>query len=363
MEKERKSITQTEFWKEAKRYINKKTALAIFTFLIFLVLAVLSSIPEFQLNPQEIATQKFWTKMIMSLIISATSLVCFIIIGQSSNASVQASDIYIARRDFKVSVEGIINGENEKLNAFDQRINTKFHPKAQEERIREDLNAVGLTDRRYLKLTKQELAECLKNPIEIAGKEYLDTISKKQYEVLLGIKEGRSNIKFPKYNDYLYEKSITVGKTVPEAIANQFKKRNAIMYSVAGRRMLSIIVFSVVFAMIGWSTVEIIGEDMSNAQRTFSIVWDIISKLATAISSAFIGFTEGKKFNDFDASYLQLKIQVHKAFENDRDFVPKTANELAHEKFVESKKKEVEKQNIEYAKQIGLTDSNLPIEL
>ena len=117
-----------------------------------------------------------------------------------------------------------------------------------------------------------------------------------------------------------------------------------------GSKVLAIIVVSMVFGMIGWSTVEtIVGEEDATA-RTFSIIWDILSKCGTAISSALLGFLDGGKFNDYDSDFLNEKIGVHKTYFNDKDFKPLTEEELAREEHIER----VRKANEEAAKQLGI---------
>ena len=57
--------TPEDLIKIAKKYSNKKTVLAFLSFILVLAITILSSIPEFVINPAQVLTAKFLTKLIM----------------------------------------------------------------------------------------------------------------------------------------------------------------------------------------------------------------------------------------------------------------------------------------------------------
>ena len=101
--------TPEELLKLARKYSDKKTVLAFLSFILVLAITILSSIPEFVIKPEQILTAKFITKLVMTLIIGVTALVCFILIGGTSNGLNPVSEIYKAREAFRASAKDIID--------------------------------------------------------------------------------------------------------------------------------------------------------------------------------------------------------------------------------------------------------------
>jgi hypothetical protein len=338
--------------KAAKKYSDKKTVLAFLSFIIVLAITILSSIPEFVIKPEQILTTKFLTKLLMTLIIGVTALVCFILIGGTSNGMNPVSEIYKAREAFRTSAKDIIDHY---YSAFKQWIERVRRPAKQIEVNKRVLRHIGITNLNYLDLDECDLRDLVKAPNKELGDKYgVRQITEDQFKVIMAIKEGKTSLKFLNVDDYLLEKTIGVDLTDEELLVNQFKKRNWIFSEKVGSRILILVVVAVTFGCIGWSTIQTIGEDTSVAQRTFTIIWDILTKLATAISSAFIGFIDGGKFNDFDASYLQIKSNIHVQFREDKEFKPLTEQELAKEEYIQYH----QKQEQDERKRLGL-DSHL----
>ena len=334
--------TTEDLFKMARKYSDKKTVLALLSFVMVLAITILSSIPEFVINPSQILTAKFVTKLLMTLIIGVTSLVCFILIGGTSNSLNQLSEIYRAREAFRISAKDIID---HCYSAFKQWVERVRRPAKQIEVNKRLLRHVGITNLAYLELDECDLKNLITAPNKELGDKYgVRQISKEQYEVVIAIKKGKSAMKFLGVDDYLLEKTMGIDQTDEETLVNQFKKRNWMFGEKIGSRVLILIVVAVTFGCIGWSTYNNMSGEMTAAQRVFTIIWDILTKLATATSSAFIGFYDGGKFNDFDASYLQLKINVHTQFREDKEFKPLTEQELAKEEYLKYHKDQEEKE-------------------
>lgn len=318
--------------KLAKQYSNKKTVLAILSFILILGITILSSIPEFIIQPDQILTTKFATKLIMTVIIGVVSLVCFIFISSTSNGLNPISNICRAREAFRHSAKDII--ENHYL-AFKQWVIKVRRPAKQLEVDKRELRKVGITNLAYLELNECDLRNLMVAPDKELGERYgVRQITKEQFDVIMNIKKGKSTIKFLSVDDYLLEKTMGVDQTDEEILVNQFKKRNLMFGEKISSRVLILVVVAVTFGCIKWSVDKNLEGDMDTIQRTFTIIWDILSKLFTAVSSALIGYFDGGKFNDFDANYLQIKTNVHIQYLSDKEFKPLTEQELAREEFI-----------------------------
>jgi len=347
--------TPEDIIKMAKQYSDKKTVLAFLSFILVLAITILSSIPEFVINPSQVLTTKFVTKLIMTLVIGVTSLVCFILIGGTSNSLNQVSEIYKARDSFRTSAKDIIDNH---YAAFKQWVERVRRPAKQKEVNQRVLRHIGITNMMYLDLDESTLRDLVKAPNKELGEKYgVRQITQEQFDVIMAIKTGKTAMKFLSVDDYVLEKTMGIEQTDEEVLVNQFKKRNWMFGERVGSRVLIIVVVAVTLGCIGWSTLDSMAEDMTVAQRTFTIIWDVLTKLATAISSAFIGFIDGGKFNDFDASYLQVKVNVHSQFKADKDFKPLSEQELAKEEFI----KYHQEQEAEERKRLGLDAPLIPL--
>lgn len=345
--------TKEDIFKIARKYSNKKTGLSILSFVLVLAVSVLSSIPEIMINPDQILTSKFITKLIMSLIIGTTSLVCFMMIGSNTNALNEASEIYKARTIFRDSVARIMT----QYAAFKQWVERKRRPLKQKEVNERILRNIGILNMHYLELDINDLKDLVQAPnMELAKKYGIKQITAEQCQVIMEIKSGAYAVKFLNVNDYLYEKTIGIDETDEEMLVKQYKKRTLMFTESISSKLLISIVVSVVLGIIGWSTAGNLGEDMSTTQRVFTILWDIVSKLATAAISATMGFFDGGKYNDFDARYLQVKTNVHIQYFSDEEFVPKTEKELAVEEYIQYHQQQEEEER----KRLGLSAHELP---
>lgn len=332
--------TPEDLIKVAKKYADKKTILASLSFVMVLAITILSAIPEFAIKPEQIFTLKFITKLIMTLIIGMTSLVCFILIGGTSNSLNPMSEIYKARSSFRDSAKNIIENHYSTFKQWVERIRRPDQQLKVNKRI---LRHAGITNMAYLELDECVLKDLVKAPNKELADEYgVRQITEDQFKTIMLIKNGKTSIKFLNVDDYLLETTMGIDQTDEEVLVNQFKKRNLMFGEKISSRGLILVVVAVTFGCIGWSTVQNMEGDASATQRTFTIIWDILTKLTTAISSAFIGFFDGGRFNDFDANYLQIKTNVHVQYLEDKSFKPLTEQELAKEEFIKYHQKQEE---------------------
>ena len=133
---------------QVKKYSNRKTLVSAFALFMVMVVAVVSSIPELLIDPTLIFTSKFITKLLMSMLIGTTSMLCFIFMAQTSNSESPKSKLFTSRLKFRESAEKIL--QPKEFKRFKQWVFQIRRPNQQLERYMNELNAVGLTDERVL---------------------------------------------------------------------------------------------------------------------------------------------------------------------------------------------------------------------
>ena len=346
------AMNSEEIMKKAKQFSNKKVLLSLASFLIVLAVCVLSAIPEFMINPAQIATHRFATKLLTSIMIGLTSLVCFLFIAQSVNGLNEASKIYKARLAFRTSAEDIVKN---KYKRFRQWVIRVRRPQQQEKVNKRVLASVGITDMRLLDMSEEELRALMEHSEQTKK---FKKITQEQFDVIRSIQTGKTHLQFLDVNDYLIENTMGVDQTDEELLIAQFQKRRKKFAGILSTKILIMVAMSVLLGSIGWQTLENLEEEMTEVQRTFSIIWDILSKLGTAAMSALMGFFEGVSFNDIDAGYLDIKRMVHITFNEDKNFKELTDEEEAHEEWLKEEIEINKKANEEYANKLGLRDED-----
>ena len=322
----------------AQKYNNKKTILAVISLLLVVGLGVLSAIPEFMLSPEKIRTAKFWTNTIVNIIMGLTSFICLMLIGQTSNSANKISQIYKARNVFRELAEDITKNH---YNAFRQWLNKVFHPSQQKEKNIALLHSVGISNLKYLDLDIEEI----KN-LETTPTKELKKLTKEQIKALVDIKTGKTAIRFTDCNAYLSESKSLTYQVPAERIANQYRTTVASVGATVLSRLILMVGIAVAFGLIGWSTIQ----DISDGERVATIVWNILARLFTTFTNAFMGYFDGGRFNDRDADFLNEKVAIIYRFKDDKSFKPLTEEEEAKEEFI-AFVKEKEKEN---SKQLGI---------
>ena len=341
---------------QVKKYSNRKTLVSVFCLFMVMVVAVVSSIPELLIDPTLILTSKFITKLLMSMLIGTTSMLCFIFMSQTNNAESPKSKLYTSRIKFRESAEKIL--QPQEFKRFKQWVFQIRRPSQTNEQYTLALSKVGLTDERLLNLNMEEIEELKERPLKKGTNEYYSKLTKEQYKVLYDIKTGKYSLKFLSPSDYLSETTKAQGKTSEQILSEQYEKRTFMFAEKLATKILLITAISIFFGSIAWQTSETIGGEGTEVQKWFTIIWDIASKFANAGISAFMGWLSGEKFNDFDSEYLDLKRTIHLEYYSDNEFVAKTDNELAREDYIKYKTEEVRQANIEYANKLGLGENN-----
>lgn len=324
---------------KVKNGINKKVLLGLFSILMCLGLIVVCSFVPFVIKPEKWQTNEFLTDELIISAIVIMSMVSFMFIAQAGNAQNEKSNIAKARRDFFASVKEVIARG---ISAFRQWIRKVLQPEDIRTIKERRLRSLGIDDVLILELDDNQLFELTQNAqkyaIPTADNEedkkgrFFKKITKEQYKGILAIKKTDSSVKFVEPEYYLSVKNLTDTRTVSERSANESKKKVFVLSS----SIISKLVMTIVSAMIFASLVRDLTAEVDQAAAWAKFA----SRMWAMISSSFMGYIVGVQMNDIDAEYIEMRIQVHKRYMQDKDFKPLTQQEEAKQEFIDRVKKE-----------------------
>lgn len=322
-----------------RKGVNKKVLLGIFSLLMCLGLIIVCSFVPFIIDPSQWQTNEFLTDELLVSAIVIMSMVSFMFIAQASNAQNEDSRIAKARRDFFASVKLVIERG---VNAFRQWIRKILQPEDVQAIKERRLRNLGIDDLYILELDDHQLLELASNaqryPIPRATNEedrkgrYFKKITMEQYKGILEIQKTESKIKFVEPEYYLSVKNLTDTRTVSERAYNENRKKRFFLSS----SIISKLVITIVSAMIFASLVRDLTADVDQAAAWAKFA----SRVWAMISSSFMGYIVGVQMNDIDAEYIEMRIQIHTRYMQDKEFKPLTQQEEAKKEFVERVKEE-----------------------
>lgn len=327
-------------WEKIKGRLNKKIVLGGLSIIMCLALIIVCSFSPFIIEPSRIATAEFLTDELIVIALVIMSMVSLIFMGQSSNAQDPRTRIAKARVEFFESVKVV---ESRNVNSFRQWVKKKMQPEDIVTIKVRKLRKLGINDVLYLELDEQQLKSLYevgagKFPVENAPDEadrkgrYFKKITKEQYLGIIKIKQKEFQIHFVEPEYYLSVKNFVDNRTISERASNEGKKKGLFMFS----NIIFRVIMTVASAMIFAALVRDMTADVDAATswaKFFSRVW-------TMISSSFMGYVVGTQMNEIDAEYVEMRVQVHKRYLQDTDFVPLTEQEEAKEEFIQRVKDE-----------------------
>jgi hypothetical protein len=335
-------ITQNETF---KRVFNKKIILGVLTILMAAVFIGITSFVPFLIKPENIGTAEFWTNELIIVAITILALFSALFVGQASNAQNPQSQLARAKVRFVASRDNISN-----RNAFCQWIKKVLQPRDIQAIKERELRILGIDDYTILKLEDGQIKSLAENPQKFNDR-YYSQLDKRVVEAVLALKEGVKRIKLVEPGYYLTVSSIDSDKTISEKSGREQKvKTIKLIVSV-----LSKIILTLIPAMIMAMFVKEVVEGAADGQAAEAAA-KFTSRMFALVSSAFYGYFVGCQTNDIDADYINLKSDVHKDFEEDKDFVAVDQQELAKQEFIERVKKE----NQEYSKSLGFNENPEP---
>lgn len=322
-----------------KKTVNKKVLLGIFSILMCMGLIIVSSFVPFFIDPRQWQTKQFLTDELIISAIVIMSMVSVMFIGQASNAQNENSRIAKSRVKFFSSLDTVIQ---KGINSFRQWIRKVLQPEDIQIIKERRLRNLGLDDVMILELDEIQLRELSKAaqryPIENADNErdrkgrYFKKITTEQYKNLLKMRRNDMNLRFVEPEYYLSVKNLTDTRTVSERAVNEGKKKRFFLSSSIISKLLLTIVSAMIFASLV--------RDLSTSVDQAAAWAKFISRMWAMISSSFMGYIVGTQMNDIDAEYIEMRIQVHTRYLQDRNFKPMSQQEEAKQEFVERVKQE-----------------------
>lgn len=307
--------------------LNKKIVLGILAMILALAFIVISSFIPYIIDPSRWQTKEFLGDQLIIIAIIIFAIIATMIIGQASNAQNPKSEIAKAKVAFNTTVSEIKD-----ISKFNQWVKKVLQPRdiaTIQERV---MRKAGIEDYEILKLDRVEIKALIDTPQKY-GDRFYKSISKKQAQILLDLKDGYYKVYLVEPSYYLTVKSIDSNKTITERSGTESTKKGVLL----AWSTLSKIIITVMISMIFASLVR----DTSSDGVPAATAWlKFVSRLLTMTTSSFMGYVIGCQINDIDASYINMRVLVLKEHMQDTDFKAKSQQELAKEEFTERVKSE-----------------------
>lgn len=327
-----RDLTSSE---KVKRFMNKKIIFGCLAMFFVLVIVFVSSIIPLAFDVSKWGSAEFISDEIIIVALTIISMVCLILIGQPYNASNPNSKLAKANVKFNESLQHITH---DSVSGFLQWIRVILQPSDLKLKYERLLSQNGITDTSILNLSRNDLKILIKQPLKTNDRKFFKQITKNQYKLIISILNGKETIEYVSPQTYLRSTNIDANKTTSEKLSNQQKKKTSILvYSVLSK-VLIVLICGLIFGALG--------KDITIGNTTGAILMKLFVRLFACFSSGFMGFIVGNQINDIDADYIEEKCVVHTRFLDDKEFKPKTEQELAREEYIEHAKKEQEQEMI-----------------
>lgn len=172
---------------------------------------------------------------------------------------------------------------------------------------------------------------------------YFEPYTEKQVEIIKGCLEGYFQVDKLSSNYFLISYSTTTKDAYYNA-STSGKQKNSITVVSFASKILTLIIFSVLLASIGFEVYENMGDTVQIVQA----IYDTFSRIFTLFTSIVFGFYTGNDVVKIDRYYLSFKVETLKDYREEIEkgiFKPIDKNlerKQEHEKEVELAKKEKE---------------------
>lgn len=307
--------------------INKKTMLGVFALVCCIGIIALCSFFPFIIDPTKWQTKEFLSDELIVCSISIFSIVCVMMISQSSNSSNPKSNICRARVKFlggvdeggtyvpgsvdRITKGGLISG-------FGQWVRQVLQPSDIRSAKEKMVMRAGMEDVTVLDLEPVELESLTNGPMKIGNKFY-KSITKKQMDEVKKAKRATFALVDPSY--YLNCSKNANDRTITEQSGGETKKKSILLsWSIISKVFMSIMI-AMVFTSLVRDTTQ--GGDAATAWMKFAV------RMLSMATSSMMGYFVGCQMNDIDAYYIELKCFVHDTFFNDKSFKAKSQQEEA----------------------------------
>ena len=297
---------------------NKKTILGLSTTACLVAIVIVLAFFNLVLDPSQAFTAKWWTKTILLFIFASAAILCFLFVGQASNAQDERSNLAKASVFFGTFIDKI------KQATFDQWVRQRLEPIDQAKVYDRIMLKYGIKQSAVLNLSRKDIKSLINNAQRI-GTIWYDEITDRQYKIILKIKDGKYNIHFVDPAWYLTDSKLASNLTRSELASEETSKHSKPLFkAVIGRIFL---IFMFCFAGSMFTT------DVINQKELGESLMNLFTQLSAICSGAFTGYLTGVKDNDISAFFINIKANTMKEELEDTDFKPKTIEEIAKEKF------------------------------
>lgn len=305
---------------------NRKIVLGVGALICCIAVIALCSFFPFVIDPTQWQTKEFLSDELIVMAIVIFSIVCVMYIGQASNAQNPESNIAKAKVKFMHSISLITD-----ISGFEQWIVQKLQPSDMRTEKESILKRCGIDDMSVIDLEKSEIEGLIDTPQKYNGK-YYRGISKYQAEQALKAKYFRMKLVQPTY--YLSCSSISADQTISRKSGNENKKKGVLLtWSIASKVSMSVLT-AIIFASLVYDVANGDGASQASAWLKFA------SRMMSMATSSFMGYLIGGQMNDIDADFIENKVLAHTMYLQDKDFKPKTQQEMAKAEFAQRVRKE-----------------------
>lgn len=308
-----------------RKGVNKKVALGSLAVILLAVFVAIASFNPFSIDPSRWQTMEFLSDEIIVVAITVFSMVCFIFIACAANAADPKSEIALSKVRFAEAMKQV--QDTRKFRCWCHDVLEKNDLKDAKKR---ELLRLGIEDFEVLNLEICDI-KSLNEPKNINGR-YYKSMTDKQIEGVIRLREKPPIAKFVDPNYYLTTKSYGSNKTISEQAGKEGGKKTALMsYSIVSKALVTVLV-----AVVLSSFVADVASGVGQAQA-----WGkFIQRMFSLCTSSFMGYVVGCQSNDIDAYYIGLRVEVITQFANDRSYVPISLQEEAKREFDEAQSKE-----------------------
>lgn len=304
---------------------NRKVLLGTFAILSCAFLIGVCSFVPVIIDPNQIKLERFITDQLISIAIILSSMVSALFIAQASNANNPDSLLAKARVKFME----LIGDVKKDINRFNQWVKKVLQPNDIKEIRERQLRSHGIEDVTILSLDESQI-RALTKPQKY-GDRFYKSLSDEQIKVILKIKASK-NPTFVAPGYYLTCNKIIDSRTISERSASESAKKGAYMIrSILGKVIVALIT-SFIFASLA--------RDLAESGNEVNTWVTFLSRIFNMCSSLFMGYILGVQLNNIDATYIEMKTDVHLLYLQDKDFVCLSEQEEAKQEFIARVKEE-----------------------
>lgn len=307
-----------------KALTNRKVLLGVTSLALCAALIAICSFVPFIIDPSGWQTTEFLTDELIISAIVIVSMVSCIFIGQASNAQNEGSNIAKSRVKFFTSIKQVTN-----ISGFSQWVKKVLQPRDVRSIKERLMRQHGIEDYSVIDLDYPQIA-LLEHRAQVFGDRCYKGLSHDQVKFLLKLKKGkgyRINLVEPDY--YLSVKNLIDNRTITERSSNESLKKTLYL----ARSIVSKLIITIVVAMIFASLMR----DLTVEQDAAKSWMKFLSRVWSMASSAFVGYIVGCQINDIDAEYIEMRVNVHDMYAQDKTFKPLSEEELAKQEYEQQK--------------------------